>query len=105
MNREFHDAETERFKPLITFFDTPAIYVLALGVDLLDIGEIPDKNYQQIWVDLIEAFNHIFKGFRENEFFEELRINPYKYLYKRDEIREWINQLKLVHGKRVFLVT
>lgn len=100
---EFHDEPTERFKPMITFFEVPAIFLMALVVELIESKTI-DKTYSQAWVDIRAGFNHSFTSFSSNRFFAEVRNSPEKFLYTRYEVAEWLLAVKS-SGRRTFLGT
>ncbi|CAF1027085.1 unnamed protein product [Didymodactylos carnosus] len=57
--------------------------------------------------------SHIYSGFECNyggdydksDYFNELRTNTDKYIYKRDDIRNWLMDLKIKYGKHLFVIT
>lgn len=103
--QEFHDEPTERFKPLITFFDIPAIFLMALLVQRIDSGTCGNvSDYHQAWKDVISGFHFCFGDFQQGEYFEALRQDISRYVYKRPDVKNWLLKLR-GNGIRLFLAT
>jgi HAD superfamily 5'-nucleotidase-like hydrolase len=104
----FEGHPIHRYKPLLTFFDIPAIYLLALMVEIVDSDHVfpngKKKKYSNLWDDLIWAFQWNFDDFYRGMYFEALRNDTYKYIYKRPDVRNWLLSMKK-EGIGLFLVT
>jgi len=102
---ELEDEGTARFKPILTFFDSPAIYLLGVIIDAVEKENLTvTYPNERIWKDLIFSFEYTFSEFTRGEYFDSFRRNLYKYIYRRPEVREWLLTLR-EQGCRLFLVT
>ena len=98
-----------------TFFDSPAIQLLALMVDQADAKSKRDANvstlplYAHLLPPLFEAFGENFDppSFASGRggYFRGLRENPSKFVVPRPELRAALDSLRSAKGTRVAVVT
>lgn len=107
----FGDLEARRRHPdfavFITWFDVPAVLVLARLVDAVTEGARPlppegageADGYAWLWPNMISAFDHIFDnidGFRSSRgsFFEGLAAAPQEVVVPRPRLRRALERLR-----------
>ncbi|CAF1043389.1 unnamed protein product [Didymodactylos carnosus] len=116
--QSIENSTDKRYWIMLTYFEQAAAYLIANIVDLIDKQQlfnssfnnslkIDDTNKYSFFLSHIyAAFEHNYGGeFDKSDYFNELRTNIGKYIYKRDDIRNWLIELKLKYGKYLFVIT
>ncbi|CAF0915075.1 unnamed protein product [Rotaria sordida] len=62
------------------------------------------KKYNFFLIDLNNGFNYLFNDFQRGNYFSSIRENPNKFIYKRLDVRQWLEKLKK-SNKKLFLAT
>jgi HAD superfamily 5'-nucleotidase-like hydrolase len=111
---DIEEDTSERFFCIFTYFEHSVSYLIAHIVDLIDqeilyekssANEIDlEKKYSFFLVNLYDGFNYLFNDFNRGNYFSSIRQNPEKYIYKRLDIRQWLEKLTKLN-KRLFLAT
>eukprot|EP01006_Ploeotia_vitrea_P043245 TRINITY_DN66705_c3_g1_i1.p2 TRINITY_DN66705_c3_g1~~TRINITY_DN66705_c3_g1_i1.p2 ORF type:complete len:535 (+),score=252.86 TRINITY_DN66705_c3_g1_i1:25-1605(+) len=102
---------SDRFWPLITFFEVPAAYLLSVLVPYVDEADkVAEGRYKRLFNDLIGGYGYNFNEYDKGWYFPILKGDADmskhigNYIYKRDEVVEWLKSLRAA-GKRLFVVT
>ncbi|CAF1086740.1 unnamed protein product [Rotaria sordida] len=62
------------------------------------------KKYNFFLIDLNNGFSYLFNDFQRGNYFSSIRENPNKFIYKRLDVRQWLEKLKK-SNKKLFLAT
>ncbi|CAF3871518.1 unnamed protein product [Rotaria sordida] len=105
---------SKRFLCIFTYFEHSVSYLIANIVDLIDKENLYEKSsknqinlmkkYNFFLIDLNNGFNYLFNDFQRGNYFSSIRENPNKFIYKRLDVRQWLEKLKK-SNKKLFLAT
>jgi hypothetical protein len=63
-----------------------------------------DKKYSFFLMHFRSGFEYLFDDFNRGNYFSSIRENPNKFIYKRLDVRQWLEKLKK-SNKKLFLAT
>ncbi|CAF3985094.1 unnamed protein product [Rotaria sordida] len=105
---------SKRFLCIFTYFEHSVSYLIANIVDLIDKENLYEKSsknqinlmkkYNFFLIDLNNGFSYLFNDFQRGNYFSSIRENPNKFIYKRLDVRQWLEKLKK-SNKKLFLAT
>ena len=112
--QDIEEDASKRFLCIFTYFEHCISYLIGHLVDSIDNNRIyalnstktieQDRKYSFFLVDLTAGFDYLFGDFNRGNYFRSIRNNPEKYIYKRPDVRQWLEKLKSAN-KRLFLAT
>lgn len=112
--KDIEEDTTQRFLCIFTYFEHSISYLIAHIVDLIDKKNLYEnlaKNefdvqtkYKFFLVDIFNGLNYLFGDFNRGNYFSSIRENPTKFIYKRLDVRQWLEKLKK-SNKNLFLAT
>ncbi|CAF3080413.1 unnamed protein product [Rotaria socialis] len=112
--QDIEEDKTKRFLCIFTYFEHCVSYLIANIVDLIDKENLyekcsnhkidPEKKYNFFLIDLLSGFEYLFNDFQRGNYFSSIRENPNKFIYKRLDVRQWLEKLKK-SNKKLFLAT
>ena len=111
---EIEEDSTKRFLCIFTYFDHSVSYLIANLVEMIDQKKLYDESsmnekdfsdkYSFFLKDLRDGFDYLFKDFNRGNYFLTIKQNPGKFIYERDDVREWLEKLRQ-NNQRLFLAT
>ena len=103
-----------RFYCMFTYFDHSLSYLIANIVDLIDSRSLYEsspkddidiqKRYSFFLTDLDNKFKTLFNDFNRGIYCSSISENVGKFIYKRLDVRRWLEKLKQ-SNKKLFLAT
>lgn len=98
----------EQIRTCLDYFDMPAALAFARIVDSIDIEKGERQEKYNVWPDVLEGLISMYSrelfATKESNYFEGLKNNPSKFVYKCDQkVLSWLKELK--EKKTTFLVT
>ncbi|CAF4141408.1 unnamed protein product, partial [Rotaria sordida] len=112
--KDIEEDTSERFLCMFTYFDHGISYLIANIVDLIDQENLYENSsenqidlenkYKFFLIHLKKGSEHLYYDFNRGNYFASLRSNPDKYIYRRLDVRQWLEKLKKLN-KKLFLAT
>jgi len=109
---DFNGNSSGRWWSMSTYFETPAASIFR---DLVDLEDSSNKHHEDVnfynrdYSAHAEAiYNAMWFNYAEwgkGHFFREITTNPDKYLFKQPHVKQWLQELKNVHKRFLFLLT
>ncbi len=99
---------SEYIRTCLDYFDMPAALAFARIVDSIDTEKGGEQEEYNIWPDVLAGLLSMYERMHfssgTSKYFEALKSNPSKFIYKNDpKILEWLKMLK--KHKKSFLIT
>jgi HAD superfamily 5'-nucleotidase-like hydrolase len=111
---DIEEDTSKRFFCIFTYFEHSVSYLIANIVDLIDKENLYEKSsnnsidlekkYNFFLTHLSNGFDYLFNDFNRGNYFSSIRENPNKFVYKRLDVRQWLEKLKQ-SNKKLFLAT
>jgi HAD superfamily 5'-nucleotidase-like hydrolase len=111
---DIEEDTSKRFLCIFTYFDHSLSYLIANIIDLIDENNLYEKSseneidlekkYSFFLAHLNNGFDYLFNDFNRGNYFSSIRENPNKFIYKRLDVRQWLEKLKKLN-KKLFLAT
>ncbi|KAL6055019.1 5'-nucleotidase [Balamuthia mandrillaris] len=109
----FQGLSTPDWWSLTTFFEVTLAWLFAVLVDLEDTKgkqhqeevNIYYRDYQGQSAVLYDALLYNFGQWGKGWYFPAIQKDPSKYIFKQTKVRKWLEELRNVHRKRLFMVT
>lgn len=110
--QEIEEDTSKRFLCIFTYFEQAIAYLIAHLVEMIDQKQLYDekakkvlpKGYSFFLKDLFDGFEYLFDDFNRGNYFPTVRDHPEKFIYQRQDVRQWLETLR-EKGKRLFLAT
>lgn len=112
--KDIEEDISKRFQCIFTYFEHCVSYLIANIVDLIDQENLfektsenkidLEKKYSFFLIHLSNGFDYLFGDFNRGNYFSSIRQNPEKYIYKRPDVRQWLEKIK-INNKKLFLAT
>jgi HAD superfamily 5'-nucleotidase-like hydrolase len=98
----------EYIRTCLDYFDMPAALCFARIVDSIDLEKGGIQSEYNIWPDVLDGLMAMYErnhfSSQSSKYFEELKSNPSKFIYKCEpQVLEWLKMLK--EKKKSFLIT
>ncbi len=61
--------------------------------------------YEQVFLDVVAGYHYNFAEFTKGWYFAAFRDHISHYIYRRPDVRRWLEELRAVHGRKLFLIT
>ena len=91
---EFDGVHTAQFWSVSTFFESAAAPLWMEMVELIDTTQGVQSSYHKLLKDPDAAVNFNFRTFPEGFFFPQIIKSPETYLFKRDEVVDWLKRIR-----------
>ncbi|CAF3537092.1 unnamed protein product [Rotaria sp. Silwood1] len=111
---DIEEDTSKRFICIFTYFEHSVSYLIANIIDLIDKENLYEKSsknqinlikkYSFFLINLYNGFDYLFNDFQRGNYFASIRENPNKFIYKRLDVRQWLEKLK-ESNKKLFLAT
>lgn len=112
--KDIEEDTSKRFVCMLTYFDLGISYLIANITDLIDQGNL-FESFSKNQIDFENKYGfflthlnigseHLYYNFNRGNYFASLRSNPEKYIYKRLDVRQWLEKLKQ-NNRKLFLAT
>lgn len=112
--KDIEEDTSKRFLCIFTYFEHCISYLIANIIDLIDQENLFEKSsknqidltkkYSFFLEHCMNGFDYLFGNFNRGNYFAAIRNNPEKYIYKRPDVRQWLEKLRL-NKKKLFLAT
>lgn len=109
---DFSGTNNSTFWSLSTYFESACVSLYRDLIDLADENKghaenvnVYNRDYSSHGEAIYNSMSYNFGQWEKGWYFSEIATYPEKYLRKQPGVRKWLEDLRKVHGKLLFLLT